>query len=92
MSVLTEMQDLIKETANKLKWGHDGIDTYETWWLGDEDNPAAIVSPEYNETRRISGGAKPDRWKVMIGGKSVGEWPKLGDAKKAAERHISTKP
>lgn len=43
------------------RWNHDGIDTHETWWLGDEESPLATVSPEWNETRTIGRG-KPDRW------------------------------
>lgn len=72
------------------KWQHDGIDRYESWWLGDEENPTATVNPEWGPTRRSSGTSKPSYWTASIGTKDLGRFPNIGDAKKAVEAALSS--
>lgn len=73
----------IAATLRSKKWQHDGVDRYETWWLGDEESPSAVVAPEWGITRG-HGIGKPDHWIAIVRDKRVKE-PTISQAKKRAE-------
>ena len=73
----------IATTLRSKKWQHEGIDRYETWWLGDQESPTAEVHPMWRETRG-HGIGKPDHWIAVVREKRVEE-PSISQAKKRAE-------
>jgi hypothetical protein len=74
----------IAEILRARKWQRDGLDRYETWWLGDEESPIAQVHPNWGITR-AAGQGKPDDWTVVVGDKRVRAATAAEGKKKALE-------